>query len=237
METLKIISIFKSVDGEAYHAGRPTIFLRTWGCNLRCAYPCDTRESWDMETYEKLYDHPLMELAPGEARRQIQELARGIHHVTITGGEPLLPENVPWMQELCNLLLSDGFIIDIETNGAASLADMAKWRSALPSPARVHFIMDWKCSGSKMLLKMLPENLGHLRAWDVVKCVVTDADFPDVEAVRQRLSPEIPIYISPCFGNVTMNAIPEFVLEHSVDNYVCQLQQHKYFWNPAKINI
>lgn len=239
MDTLKIINIFKSIDGEAYHAGRPTIFLRTYGCNLRCAYPCDTPESWNPAVYSKLYDRPLLEMQPEEAFALIAKLAgEHIRHVTITGGEPLLPENVPWMKILSNMLLGAGYSIDFETNGAVPLAEMAAWRASLVDGASlVHFIMDWKCSSSKMLGKMLPANLNVLRSWDVVKCVVADDDFEDVINVRARLDPCIPIYISPSFGKVTMSHIPDFVLRHSQDNYCCQLQQHKYFWSPTEKDV
>lgn len=238
MNSLKIINIFRSIDGEAYHAGRPTIFLRTYGCNLRCAYPCDTPESWSLDVYSRLYDRPLPELSPKEAFERISELAGdSIRHVTITGGEPLLPENVPWMQVLGNMLLGAGFDIDFETNGSVPLKEMIEWRTSLEHPVLVHIIMDWKCSSSKMLDKMLPENLGLLRPWDIVKCVVADGDFDDVLAVRERLAPPIPIYISPSFGKVTMSHIPEFVISHPDENFCCQLQQHKYFWDPLTKDV
>lgn len=239
MNLLKIINIFKSIDGEAYHAGRPTIFLRTYGCNLRCAYPCDTPESWSLDVYSKLYDRPLLELLPSEAFERISRLAGdSIRHVTITGGEPLLPDNVPWMQELGHILLSKGYTIDFETNGAVPLNDMDEWRLGhMIRYDHVHFIMDWKCSSSKMLDKMLPENLELLKPWDIVKCVVANEDFDDVLAVRERVDKNIPIYVSPSFGKVAMNAIPEFVIEHPEGNFVCQLQQHKYFWDPAAVNV
>lgn len=237
MNTIKIINIFKSIDGEAYHAGRPTIFLRTYGCNLRCAYPCDTPESWSMAEYEKYYDRPLLELHPEEAYAKIVELAgEHIRHVTITGGEPLLPENVPWMKVLGNMLIGSGFHIDFETNGAVPLDDMAAWRDSHESSPAIHFIMDWKCPSSKMLDKMLPANLLLLARWDIVKCVVADDDFDDVLALRERLPHPISIYISPSFGKITMSRIPEFVLEHPDGNFVCQLQQHKYFWDPSEKN-
>lgn len=230
MNTLKIINIFKSIDGEAYHAGRPTIFIRTFGCNLRCAYPCDTPESWDMGVFNKLYNRPLYEMTPEDAIEKIRTLGQGINHVTVTGGEPLLPENVPWMEKFVYDLVTSGYTVDFETNGAVPLADIAKWRSDWNLGNRVRFIMDWKCPSSKMTSKMIPENLAVMESWDVVKCVVADGDFDEVETVRARLRPETPIYISPSFGKVTMRKIPEFVMERPKENYCCQLQQHKYFW-------
>ncbi len=38
---LKVNEIFHSIQGESTHAGRPCVFVRLTGCNLRCAW-CDT---------------------------------------------------------------------------------------------------------------------------------------------------------------------------------------------------
>lgn len=240
-QRIKIINIFKSIDGEAYHAGLPTIFLRTYGCNLRCAYNgqrCDTPESWSMEAYNKLYDRPLRELAPEDALQEIIDLDPNIKHATITGGEPLLPENQEWMKQLTARLLAKGYEVDFETNGAVDLVKMAEWRDSLGTYAeRVHFIMDWKCPGSAMVSKMIPFNLAVLKPWDVVKCVVCDGDFDEVLAVRERLDSRITIYVSPAFGGVDMKSIPEFVLAHTDLNLKCQLQQHKYFWDPMTKDV
>ena len=39
---IALINIFESINGEAYAAGKPCVFIRTFGCNLRCIF-CDTR--------------------------------------------------------------------------------------------------------------------------------------------------------------------------------------------------
>ena len=236
-QRIKIISIFKSIDGEAYNAGYPTIFLRTYGCNIRCSY-CDTAESWSEQVHRQRYSEPLRELTAEVAAEEMVALAGATRHATITGGEPLLPENVKWMQELTSRLLAKGFCVDFETNGAVPLKEMAEWRGSLRGWAsRVRFIMDWKCPGSKMNHKMLPENLGWLTPIDMVKCVVTDEDFDEVLKVRARLDENITVYISPCFGQVTMSRIPGFVVEHDSLHFKCQLQQHKYFYPVDQVNV
>lgn len=230
MNAIKIINIFKSIDGEAYHAGRPTIFVRTYGCNLRCAYPCDTPESWDENVFNRLYKRKLYEMTPEAAFSAMKRLDPDIKHATITGGEPLLPENIPWMQAFTEMLVQDGYDVDFETNGAVSLLEMADWRDRKFYSKQVRFIMDWKCPSSKMLKRMIPANLAVLGSQDVVKCVVSDIDFEEVDNVRALLDISVPIYISPCFGNVTMSKIPEFVVARPKGNFVCQLQIHKYCW-------
>ena len=43
---LIVNEIFYSIQGESSHAGRPCIFVRLTGCNLRCSY-CDTRYAYE----------------------------------------------------------------------------------------------------------------------------------------------------------------------------------------------
>ena len=47
---MKVVEIFKSIDGEGKRAGLPTTFIRLFGCNLNCSY-CDTRYGCEGEGY------------------------------------------------------------------------------------------------------------------------------------------------------------------------------------------
>lgn len=44
--SLVVNEIFYSLQGESSHAGRPCVFVRLTGCNLRCSY-CDTSYAYD----------------------------------------------------------------------------------------------------------------------------------------------------------------------------------------------
>jgi len=98
-----ISEIFESVQGEGRYTGVPSGFIRTSGCNLRCAF-CDTPyTSWHPEGTEI----PLPSLLA-------QTAAMTSPHLVLTGGEPLLvPDTVPLTREL----KTQGFVITIETAG------------------------------------------------------------------------------------------------------------------------
>ena len=80
-KTLTTNEIYYSIQGESTWAGSPCVFVRLTFCNLRCNY-CDTEYAF----YE------------GE-KRTLSEIQNAVatfsaRLVEITGGEPLLPENV-----------------------------------------------------------------------------------------------------------------------------------------------
>jgi len=91
---LKIAEIFYSVQGEGTLVGVPSVFVRTSGCNLRCAW-CDTPyTSWQPEGDERSIDTIA------------EEVERyGASHVVVTGGEPMIaPEIVDLTRRLAGHL-------------------------------------------------------------------------------------------------------------------------------------
>ena len=77
MSTYPIVEIFHSVQGEAFHAGIPHVFIRFGNCNLRCEW-CDT----DFMKFEE------MELSTIIA----EVLSFNCDRVIFTGGEPCLQD-------------------------------------------------------------------------------------------------------------------------------------------------
>ena len=47
---MKIIEIFKSLQGEGPKIGSPSLFLRLCGCNMKCRFNCNS--SKDIEKLE-----------------------------------------------------------------------------------------------------------------------------------------------------------------------------------------
>ena len=100
---MKIAELFYSLQGEGSLVGVPSVFIRSSGCNLRCAW-CDTPyTSWQPEGTELDLDRIVDEVKAHPAR-----------HVVITGGEPMIqPEMAPLTERLRAL----GMHITIETAG------------------------------------------------------------------------------------------------------------------------
>jgi 7-carboxy-7-deazaguanine synthase len=100
---LKIAELFYSLQGEGSLLGMPSVFIRTSGCNLRCAW-CDTPyASWYPEGTELTLDQIIDEVQAHPAM-----------HVVVTGGEPMIqPEIGPLTERLRNI----GMHITIETAG------------------------------------------------------------------------------------------------------------------------
>lgn len=97
---MRISEIFYSIQGEGVLAGVPSVFVRTSGCNLRCAW-CDTPyTSWSPEGEE---------VEIGEIARRAR--AFGASHAVVTGGEPMI---APGIVELTRAL---GMHVTIETAG------------------------------------------------------------------------------------------------------------------------
>lgn len=98
---IELHSIFNTIQGEGIFAGRPATFVRLAGCNLQCPL-CDTEYTEGSQQVKPQYILDWLGKNPHPSKL-----------VVITGGEPFR-QNIT---ELCNLLLANGFVVQIETNG------------------------------------------------------------------------------------------------------------------------
>lgn len=207
---MKINEIFFSINGEGRFAGLSTAFIRTFQCNLHCSY-CDTLYAVDGDEYTEMsVDEIISRVAQYKCKR-----------VTATGGEPLLQDD---MLELVRKLVSMGYEVEIETNGAVPVDDYINLD-------HVVLTMDWKCPSSKMYNKMIPENLAKLRSSDVVKCVVGSRE--DLDCMKNDVvgHTSAQVYVSPVFGEIDLPEIAQYLMDNGLDNVRYQLQIHKFIWD------
>ena len=94
-----LAEIFESLQGEGRNTGRPCVFVRFAGCNLRCSW-CDTDFS------------RRFELSLGDLVKEVS--GHRPRSVILTGGEPTEQDGMP---ELVAALKEAGFWIAVETNG------------------------------------------------------------------------------------------------------------------------
>lgn len=211
---IKTSELFYSIQGESTYAGLPCVFIRLAGCNLRCLY-CDARYS---------YEEAGRDLALSEI------IAFADHYpgamVEITGGEPLLQDNVI---PLIKALLAAQRPVLLETNGSRDIAAV---------PAGTTVIMDVKCPGSGMSNSFKRENLATLRAGDEIKFVLTSRqDYEWALAFindhglidgKSRQSTH-PLLFSPVPGQLSPPELADWILHDQLPVRL-QLQLHKILW-------
>ncbi len=121
---LRVHSIWPTLQGEGPYAGRRAVFVRLAGCNLKCPY-CDT----DYTSKDTLYDLERegggVWVTPGDPEKLLTAICGACpirnqfsmttkQLVVITGGEPFRQAA---LVPLVELLVANGFLVQIETNG------------------------------------------------------------------------------------------------------------------------
>lgn len=207
---LTINEIFYSIQGESTFAGRPCVFVRLTGCDLRCSW-CDTPYAF----YEG------RKVSVEDVLQQVEKY--GCPLVEVTGGEPLLQDDVyPLMERL----IERGRTVLLETGGQVDLSRV---------PGKVVKVMDVKCPGSGEAERNHWENIDRLGSRDQVKFVIKDReDYEYARGVVQRYALErrcAAVLFSPVHGVLDPKLLSEWVLEDRVPARV-QLQIHKYIWGP-----
>ena len=219
---LQVVEKFISINGEGRRCGQLATFIRFAGCNLNCGY-CDTawandrKVAFDPMTAEEVYAY-------------IKETQ--VTNVTLTGGEPLLQQD---MGALLELLSQDPELyVEIETNGSVLLSKF----SDLENPPS--FTMDYKLPSSGMERMMALENFDHLTEKDTVKFV--SGSMEDLEKARElinkyKLTEKTSIFISPVFGDIELESIVDFMKDNQMNGVNMQVQLHKIIWDPNERGV
>lgn len=233
---MRLIELYKSVQGESSFTGVPCIFVRFAGCNLRCAW-CDSE-------YTFTGGKPFTE---DEVIAQIEALACPL--VEFTGGEPMLhaKDLLPLMQRLLNDDKTK-YTLMMETSGERPLEEV---------PTAVHKIVDVKCPGSGSAFgSFRMSNLDTLTARDEVKFVLRDRrDYEFArDFIREHLASKIDagtlghILLSPAFiqtpsplrtaDNMELDArdLVQWMLDDLLPARL-SLQVHKFVWEPQKKGV
>jgi 7-carboxy-7-deazaguanine synthase len=203
---MRVTEIFFSIQGEGTRAGRPCVFVRFTGCDLRCVY-CDTAYAFHGGA-----DMTREEILAAVARHPSRL-------VLLTGGEPMLQKELP---ALARDLLARGYEVTVETHGQRPLDAL---------PAEAIRIVDVKTPASGEPTTDFAY-LDRLAPHDEVKFVVcSEADFRWSEEVvrRHRLEGRVHVLFSPAWGQVDPKDLARWMLESGLDARL-SLQVHKVIW-------
>ena len=210
---LPVMEHFYTIQGEGFHQGRAAYFIRLGGCDVGCVW-CDVKESWDMESHQKMSVTELVNVVlhnsspPGgsrDNRREGTKFREGAL-VVITGGEPLMHN----LDALTAALQAKGFETNIETSGAHPLS--GSW--------------NWICLSPKKFKAPLPEILPLANELKVV--VFNKSDFAWAEKYAALVSPTCKLFLQPEWdkaAEVTPLLI-EYIKQHP--QWELSVQIHKY---------
>jgi len=206
----RLVEVFSSIQGEGILVGHRQVFVRTYGCNLRCTY-CDSPEtlkesgtparcrvetvpgSW---TFRQV-DNPL---GAEELTEIVKDYLSEPHHsLSITGGEPLL--HAAFFQQWLPSVRDLGLKVFLETNG------MLPNHLRRLLPVLDYVSMDFKAPTATGLTaeatwKRHREFLDAARSVNVYgKLVVTpgttDAELDGVVETIASVDPAIPLILQP----------------------------------------
>ncbi|MGB7436311.1 MAG: radical SAM protein [Candidatus Acidiferrum sp.] len=222
-----VTEIFKSIQGEGTRAGLPCIFVRLTGCNLRCTW-CDTEYAF--HGGQKMSVEDVLERVEALNRRW-DGAPTGVPLVELTGGEPLLQEEI---YALAEHLLAAGYTVMIETSGERFIGKL---------PKDAIRIVDVKCPDSGAGNTFDVRNVPVLNDKDEVKFVISsrrDYEFARDFTRRHHLEDCVhavlfsPVHEDPKgkWQGLEPRKLVEWMLEDSLGARL-GLQLHKMVWDPA----
>ncbi len=223
----KVNEVFRSIQGEGIYQGQPTIFARFTGCNLRCSW-CDTIYAYNEGN----------RLSLTELMSRIGKYPERV--VCLTGGEPLLQEHLP---KLTTLLLNDGFLVHLETNGSLDVGGfLDKTFGVEPRDRRRKIVisLDVKTPSSGESGSFLFDNLAILEPWDQLKFIADDVrDMDYARSFTEKNQIRSPVIIQPS-DQTDLGDMVKLFLEydwppHLDIRFIAQL--HKMIWGKDKKGV
>lgn len=218
-----INEIFYSLQGEGFHTGRPAVFVRFAGCNLRCPF-CDTD-----------FSHSEPMTAEQIARRVFDYSTHPHTLIVLTGGEPSLQVD----NELVDALHAHQQTVTIETNGTRPVPDNIDWVTVSPKAVPADESKVVLTHEPKVVLTQADEAkvvLSHeskvvLTQADEVKVVFTESTEKLLPLWRTTIRASH-YYLQPCAQPGTepiqtnTEAVVAYILSHP--DWKLSLQTHKY---------
>jgi 7-carboxy-7-deazaguanine synthase len=144
----------------------------------------------------------------------------GCRNICITGGEPLLQENI---NKLINLLKKNHFNVYIETNGSQNIDVL---------PKAIVRIVDIKCPGSGMEHETDWQNIERLKRKDEVKFIISskrDYEWAKEITKKYKIVDRTTVLFGLAHGKLKPKTLAGWILKDGLDVRL-QLQLHKIVW-------
>lgn len=210
---MNIAEIFYSIEGEGVAIGKPEIFVRLAGCNLRCEW-CDTK--YALENGRQMKVDAIIE----------EVMTYPCKNVSVTGGEPLLQR-----QELLGLITrikDKGFWVQLNTNGTIFERAIFKIVDLVS--------IDCKCPSSKMksdlsVLRIVKESFDEKTQFKFV--IANEEDFEYAKSILSQLKLTTCIFQPEWHNRNYAKKLIEEVKSQAVNARII-LQQHKVVWGNTK---
>lgn len=227
---LAINSIYRATEGEGIFIGSPQVFVRFQGCAVGCIN-CDSKDTWDFPL------EPTLKL--DEALATIAEQAGPLKRVSVTGGDPLHPKNVPGVLALVKELKASGNWINIEAAGTRILPEIFDL---------VDFIsFDFKTpsTGVKTRFSLLKDMaMNYSNKFQIKAVIESPEDFNATLAAKKEVFGEgfVPWILTPAYN--LGEEFPKMRFQEIVDlnelsggHFRVIGQQHKWLHGPDKKQI
>lgn len=222
---MKINEIFCSLDGEVnqWGQGKPSLFIRLQGCNLRCSY-CDTQYSWDTDKGKDLSINEILAIVRGS----------GFGKVTITGGEPLFsPDFITLAKSLVGLEVQ----ISVETNGTFPIPE-EKWAD------EICWVVDYKLELNQSTGEFI-SIIGQKKSMWVKMVIAGYDDYKKAVSMVEHISSIVNcnFAFSPMFGKTSEEQIFTWMVEDRYNHpdilkkVVINTQLHKIIFPKGEKNF
>ena len=216
---LNVLSIFRTVDGEAnaWGPGTWSTFIRLTGCRVGCRW-CDSLHTWSIKQGKQM--------TPLQILKAAMHLGR-VPKVTITGGEPL-EQWGPEFEILLDMLMNENLEISIETSGTENMMGLIDLYPI------VNIIADYKLSYAKAKPNRPLDEFAKLKTDDVIKFVIADAtDYTQMLQITNDLDKLgcIARYVaSPVHGMLEPRMLFDWLETDDATNIGLNMQMHKYIF-------
>lgn len=210
---------FLSIQGEGQRIGRPTIFIRTYICNLRCAH-CDSKNTWGTGKFgDKTYEYSL------ESLMEDVKKFSPIKEICLTGGEPMLEGNGVFLNKFMWEMYDRGYEFTIETaatvyNRKILKAPMNLWSISPKYPCQMTGYVNWVKYPvlNEMLLKIKPNKM------ELKLLISNQRDIDNAKEMLNTLDPQV--FTKLIKERIPVIAQPDCESNWTTESYTPSLEQN-----------